>query len=176
MSRRAPVAVRPVEPFDLDAIVTIDEKLTAQTRKDYWRTRLEIAALRPPWMASVAELDGRVVGFLFGWVGESEFGIPVATGWIDLIGVDPAYQGLGVGQALLDRFVDSGRALRAIGKVATVTDLARADMRDFFFGRGFQVGPMIQLERDVEPASGRPPGSPAAAERRAGAMSGPPTK
>jgi bisphosphoglycerate-independent phosphoglycerate mutase (AlkP superfamily) len=35
----------------------------------------EIAALRPPWMSLVAETDGRLVGFLFGWVGESEFGI-----------------------------------------------------------------------------------------------------
>jgi len=56
--------VRPAEPSDLEAIMRIDEKLTAQTRKDYWRTRLDIAALRPPWMSSVAEMDGRLVGFL----------------------------------------------------------------------------------------------------------------
>ena len=51
-----------VEPSDLDAIVAIDEKLSGQTRKEYWQRRLDIAALRPPWMSLVAETDGRLVG------------------------------------------------------------------------------------------------------------------
>ena len=141
------VSVRALEPSDLDAVVAIDERLTGQTRKDYWRTRFDVAALRPPWMSSIAELDGRVVGFLFGWVGESEFGIAGPTGWVDLIGVDPAYRGRGVGGALLDRFVAGGRELRAIGKVATLIDLNQADVREFFVRRGFRHGPMVQLEQ-----------------------------
>jgi GNAT superfamily N-acetyltransferase len=149
MSTRTTVTVRPVEPADLEAIVAIDEKLGGQTRKDYWKVRLDIAAVRPPWMSSVAELDGRVVGFLFGWVGESEFGISVPTGWIDLIGVDPAYRGRGVGEALVDRFVNGGEELRAIRKVATLIDLDQADVREFFVRRGFHHGPMIQLERTL---------------------------
>jgi GNAT superfamily N-acetyltransferase len=142
--------VRALEPGDIDAVVAIDERLTGQARKDYWRTRFEIVALRPPWMSSVAERDGRVVGFLFGWVGESEFGIAGPTGWVDLIGVDPAYRGRGVAGALLARFVDGGRELRAIRKVATLIDLAQADVREFFVGRGFVHGPMVQLERSLD--------------------------
>jgi GNAT superfamily N-acetyltransferase len=145
--RNAAVKIRPVEVSDLDAIVRIDEKLTAQTRGDYWRTRLEIAALRPPWMSSVAETDGRLVGFLFGWVGESEFGIAGPTGWIDMIGVDPAYRGRGVGQALVARFIDGGRQLRAIQKVATLIDLSQADVREFFTRLGLVHGPMIHMEK-----------------------------
>jgi GNAT superfamily N-acetyltransferase len=150
MTSRTTITVRPVEVSDLPAIVAIDEKLTGQTRKDYWTLRLDIAALRPPWMSSVAELDGRVVGFLFGWVGESEFGVPGPTGWIDLIGVDPAYRGRGVGEALVNRFVEGGQELRAIRKVATLIDLGQADIREFFIRRGFQHGPMIQLERTLD--------------------------
>jgi len=140
------ISVRPLESSDLDALVAIDEKLSGQTRKDYWHTRLDVAALRPPWMSLAAEMDGRVVGFLFGWVGESEFGIAERTGWIDLIGVDPGYRGLGVGQTLVARFVQSGRELRAIGKIATLIDLGQADIREFFTRLGFHHGPMIQLE------------------------------
>ena len=149
MNRKV-VTVRPVEPSDLDAIVAIDERLTGQARKDYWRLRLDIAALRPPWMSSVAEVDGRAVGFLFGWAGESEFGIATATGWIDLIGVEPAYRGRGVGNALLDRFVAEGRELRAIGKIATLVDLGQSDVREFFTRLEFAHGPMIHLERAVD--------------------------
>jgi GNAT superfamily N-acetyltransferase len=93
---RTTINVRPVEPSDLEAIMRIDEKLSGQTRKDYWRQRLDITALRPPWMSLLAETDGRPVGFLFGWVSESEFGIGRPTGWVDLIGVDPPYRGRGV--------------------------------------------------------------------------------
>ena len=146
---RADVMVRPLEPTDIDAIVTIDEKLSGQTRKDYWQRRLEIASLRPPWMSMVAETDGRVAGFLFGWVGESEFGIPQRTGWVDLIGVDPAYRSRGVAHALLDRFVESGRELRALERVATLIDLGQVDVREFFLRQGFQPGRMVQLERAV---------------------------
>lgn len=145
------IAVRPLEPSDLDAIVSIDEKLSGLTRKDYWRTRLDIAQLRPPWMSSVAEMDGRVVGFLFGWVGESEFGISQPTAWVDLIGVDPPYRGRGIALALVHRFLDSARELRGIEKIATLIDLAQADVREFFLRLGFQHGPMIQMERKIAP-------------------------
>lgn len=149
MAKKDAAVVRAVEASDLDAIIRIDEKLTAQTRKDYWRTRLDIAALRPPWMSSVAEMDGRLVGFLFGWVAESEFGMPGATAWIDLIGVDPAYRGRGVGQALVERFIGGGQELRAIRKVATLIDLGQADVREFFTRLGFHHGPMIHMEKAV---------------------------
>ena len=143
---RTPVAIRPLEASDLDAIVRIDEALIGQTRKDYWKTRLEIAALRPPWMSLVAETDGRVVGFLFGWVGESEFGIAGKTGWVDLIGVHSGYRGQGVARGLVERFIQSGRELRAINKIATLIDMTQTDVRDFFLRLGLRHGPMVQLE------------------------------
>lgn len=146
MSRET-VSVRPVEPSDLAAIMRIDEKLSGQTRKESWRQRLEIAALRPPWMSLVAETDGRLVGFLFGWVGGSEFGIARPTGWVDLVGVDPPYRGRGVARALLRRFEDSGRELRAIERLATLIDLSQADVREFFTRAGFHHGPMIHMEK-----------------------------
>lgn len=148
MSRTA-ILIRPVEPSDLDAILRIDEKLSGEARKEYWQKRFELVMLRPPWMSLVAETDGRVVGFVFGWVGQSEFGIHDPVAWLDLIGVDPPYRGRGVGQALVERFVASGRELRAIRKVATLIDLAQADVREFFVRLGFRHGPMVQMEKPV---------------------------
>ena len=148
---RSDVTVRAIEPSDLPAIIRIDEKLSGQTRKEYWQRRLEISALRPPWMSLVAETDGRIAGFLFGWVAESEFGMSQPTAWVDLIGVDPPYRGRGIAHALIDRFVRSAEHLRAIQKVATLIDLAQADVREFFLRQGFHHGPMIQMERDVRP-------------------------
>jgi len=148
---RGDVSVRAIEPSDLPALMRIDEKLSSQTRKEYWDRRLEMAALRPPWMSLVAETDGRMAGFLFGWVAESEFGMSQPTAWVDLIGVDPPYRGRGIAHALIDRFVRSAEELRAIQKVATLIDLTQADVREFFLRQGFHHGPMIQMERDVRP-------------------------
>ena len=148
---RSDVSVRAIEPSDLAAVLRIDEKLSSQTRKEYWSRRLEMAALRPPWMSLVAETDGRIAGFLFGWVAESEFGMSQPTAWVDLIGVDPPYRGRGIAHALIDRFVRSAEQLRAIQKVATLIDLTQADVREFFLRQGFHHGPMIQMERDVSP-------------------------
>jgi hypothetical protein len=47
--------------------------------------------------------------------------------------------------------VRAGANLRAIRKVATLIDLGQADVREFFVREGFRHGPMVQLERDVEP-------------------------
>jgi len=146
---RTKVSVRALEPDDLDQVIRIDERLTGQTRKDYWKKRFELTALRPPWMSLVAELDQRIVGFLFGWTSESEFGIHGPTAWIDLIGVDPPYRGRGVGQALVEQFVQSAQELRAVDKVYTLIDLAQSDVREFFMKLGFKHGPMIQLEREI---------------------------
>ena len=148
---RSDVSVRAIEPSDLPSLMRIDEKLSSQTRKEYWDRRLEMAALRPPWMSLVAETDGRMAGFLFGWVAESEFGMSQPTAWVDLIGVDPPYRGRGIAHALIDRFVRSAEELRAVQKVATLIDLTQADVREFFLRQGFHHGPMIQMERDVRP-------------------------
>jgi GNAT superfamily N-acetyltransferase len=144
---RPEVAVRPLEPSDLDALLRIDEKLGGRPRPEYWQRRLELSLLRPPWMSLVAEADGRVVGFALGWVGESEFGVSEPTAWLDLIGVDPPYRGRHVGQALVARFVDSARELRAVRRVATLLDLGQADVRELFLRLGFRHGPMIHMER-----------------------------
>lgn len=146
---RTKINVRALEPDDLDQVVRIDERLTGQTRKDYWKKRFELSSLRPQWMSLVAETDQRLVGFLFGWTSESEFGIQGSVAWIDLIGVDPPYRGRGVGQALVERFVSAAQELRAVKQVNTLIDLAQSDVREFFMKLGFKHGPMIQLERQV---------------------------
>ncbi len=141
--------LKAVEPPDLDALVRLNEKHSGQTRQEYRQRRLEISMLRPPWMSLVAETDGWLAAFLFGWVSESEFGFAEPTGCVDLIGVDSPYRGRGVGHVPLQRFLGYGSELRAIDKVATLIDLGQADIPKFFARLGFRHGPMLQMERDV---------------------------
>jgi ribosomal protein S18 acetylase RimI-like enzyme len=91
------VYVREMQRDDLLAIVEIEDRVTGIARRTYWEKRIEISeAIRPHWTSLVAELDNRVVGFLFGRAGELEFGLPGTVAWIETIGVDPAYRRRGV--------------------------------------------------------------------------------
>ncbi|MEM2107785.1 MAG: GNAT family N-acetyltransferase [Candidatus Bathyarchaeia archaeon] len=52
-------------------------------------------------------VDGKVVGFMMGYVSGWEFGVPDTVGWIDTLGVDPAYQRRGVGRALFNALIEN---------------------------------------------------------------------
>ncbi len=142
------VSIRRLQRDDFEAVVRMDERITGRPRQDYWRDRFETAeTIRPPWASVVAELDGRVVGFLLGWSSGWEFGIPGSVGWIDVIGVDPPYRGRGVGRALVETFADSAKELRDINTIFTLIDPGDDQIREFFAHLGFAPGKMLHLER-----------------------------
>jgi ribosomal protein S18 acetylase RimI-like enzyme len=149
------VFIRRLERDDFTAVVAIDERITGHPRHDYWRDRFETAeSIRPPWASLVAELDGRVVGFLLGWSSGWEFGIRGSVGWIDVIGVDPPYRGRGVGRALVRAFAEGAQELRNIETIFTLVDSGDSQIREFFGRLGFTPGKMLHLERRGTVAEG----------------------
>ena len=65
--------IRVMEKHDLDFIVNIDTKVLGETRRDYWVTKIvKQAETRPHDASLVAEIDGKVIGFILGeskWLG-----------------------------------------------------------------------------------------------------------
>lgn len=146
------VSIRRLLREDFAPVVAIDERVTGRPRPDYWRDRFETAeTIRPPWASLAAELDGRVVGFLFGWSSGWEFGIPGSVGWIDVVGVDPPYRGRGVGRALVEAFAASARELRNIEAIFTLVDPGDSQICEFFGRLGFVPGKLLHLERRSSP-------------------------
>jgi len=86
------IKIRPLSKGDVDAIVQIDEKVLGESRKEYWERKLRLTNDKSSQISLVAELEGKVLGFILGDVSGWEFGVPDTIGWIDTIGVDPAYQ------------------------------------------------------------------------------------
>ena len=58
-----------------------------------------------PPLSFVAEVDGKIVGFIIGSMGGPEYSLPV-SGWVNTLAVDPDYSGRGIGPALLQAFID----------------------------------------------------------------------
>jgi ribosomal protein S18 acetylase RimI-like enzyme len=146
----AKLNIRPLTFGDLDAIVEIDRKVLGKTRQDFWRKKIELPKARYPFSGLVAELEGRVIGFIVGETSGWEFGIPETVGWISTIGVDPDFQHKGVARRLSQEFI---RNLKGIGVsvVYTLVNWSDWDLLKFFRAMGFtRGGEMINLELKIE--------------------------
>ena len=115
----------------------VDEKLGGVYRPDVWERRLVYYLRRDPEASAVAELDGRVVGFMLGEVRSGEFGLEEPTGWIEVMGVDPAVRGQSIGRRLADHLFDHFRS-RDAATVRTLVDEGMAGISGFFAALGFE--------------------------------------
>ena len=142
------VKIRPLRKEDLDAIVEIDEKVLGENRKDYWEKKLGLMNEKSSQVSLVAEVEGKVLGFILGDVSGWEFGVPDTIGWIDTIGVDPVYQKKGLATALAHELI---KKLKAIGAktIYTLVSWNDWDLLQFFHAMGFTRGDMINLELKI---------------------------
>jgi predicted N-acetyltransferase YhbS len=140
--------IRPLEKEDLEAIVEIDERVLGENRRSYWERKLELMNNKASQVSLVAEMGGKVVGFILGDVSGWEFGVPDTIGWIDTIGIDPVYQKRGLATALANEVIKN---LKAIGvrAVYTLVSWNDWDLLQFFHAMGFTRGDMINLELKI---------------------------
>jgi ribosomal protein S18 acetylase RimI-like enzyme len=144
------VYVRDIARDDIPAIVAVEDRTSGVSRPEYWKKRFEISeALHPRWASLVAEVDGRVVGFLFGRDGELEFGLPGTVAWVESIGVDPAYRRRGIAAKLMEAFVSNAEQNK-IDAVLTLVDRNKPDMQAFFSKLGFEQGQMLYYQKGIK--------------------------
>jgi ribosomal protein S18 acetylase RimI-like enzyme len=142
------VKIRSLRKEDLGAIVAIDAKVLGENRKDYWEKKLELINDKSSQVSLVAEVEGKVLGFILGDISGWEFGVPDTIGWIDTIGVDPAHQKKGLASALAQELI---QRLKAIGvrTIYTLVSWSDWDLLQFFHAMGFTRGDMINLELKI---------------------------
>jgi ribosomal protein S18 acetylase RimI-like enzyme len=158
------VKIRVLNENDLDAVVEIDKKVLGKERRPFWKRKIAYADIYPR-PALVAELEGKVIGFIMGYVSGWEFGVPDTIGWIDTLGVDPEYQRRGIGRALFDalikNFKQSGREkvaglggkekprIEGVNVVYTLTNWNDWDLMQFYNAMGFKKGDMLNLKLEI---------------------------
>jgi len=140
--------IRTLKKDDLNAIVEIDQKVLGENRRNYWEGKLELMNRKSSQVSLVVEMNGEVVGFILGDISGWEFGVPETIGWIDTIGVDPAYQKRGLATALAHELIKN---LKAVGvkTVYTLVSWNDWDLLQFFHAMGFTRGDMINLELKI---------------------------
>jgi len=133
---------------DLDQIVEIDRKVSGQSRPEYWEFKLEQVEKRSPMACLVAEVEGKIIGFVIGDASGWSYNVPENIGWIDTIGVAPEAQRAGIAKMLLTEMVNN---LKKVGveKVYTFVNWRDWGLLQFFDAMGFKKGDMINLEMKV---------------------------
>ena len=143
------IYVRNLREQDLPAIVDVEDRTVGVSRPDYWKKRIDLSeAIRPHWTSLVAEVDNRVVGFVFGRAGELEFGLPGTVAWIEILGVHPAYRHLGVAGKLIENFISSADD-HGVETIFTLVAKSKPDIEQFFTKLGFTKGEMLHFQKDV---------------------------
>jgi len=142
------VMIRTLKKDDLNAIVGIDERVLGENRRNYWERKLELMNDRSSQISLVVEVEGEVQGFILGDISGWEFGVPETVGWIDTIGIDPAYQKKGLATALSRELIQNLRALR-VKTIYTLVSWNDWDLLQFFHAMGFTRGDMINLELKI---------------------------
>lgn len=147
-SAASQVRIRPLDELDIDDIVSIDEKIGGGYRPEVWETRVGYYLRRDPEAPVVAELDGRVVGFMLGEVRSGEFGLEEPTGWIEVLGVDPEIRGQAVGRRMAEAMLEHFRQQGAL-QVRTLVDEGMEELIRFFSALGFEPSTLRPFVRKL---------------------------
>lgn len=140
------IEVRRMRNQDAEAILRIDEKITGRPHEAQWQSRIIHNLSRNPLGCLVAEHEGKIAGFIFGDIRGWEFGIP-KSGFIEIVGVDPEYQGKGVARALIEKLHVYFRD-QNVEKVMVMVDWNEGGLVGFFRALGFERSNFIILEKE----------------------------
>jgi ribosomal protein S18 acetylase RimI-like enzyme len=146
--------VRPIHEGDVEAIVQIDALVTGNKRAGFWRGILAAYVAAggeqqeglSPDLCQIAELDGKVVGFMVGDIQAWQFGMP-RSGRIVTVGVHPDHRRSGIGSELMEAMLDVFRKFR-VHRLHCLVE-AGDPLHDFFTANGLEETGILTLAKEL---------------------------
>ena len=143
------VPIRSLEPGDIDAICAIDTKVTGRDHRPYYeRIFNQVFGGTGVRVSLVAELDGRVIGFIMARVDYGEFGRADPIAAFDSIGVDPDHAHHEVATALMQQLFANLSVLR-VENVRTVVAWNNFDVLRFLAHCGFAPAQRLSFRKAI---------------------------
>jgi GNAT superfamily N-acetyltransferase len=141
-------------------VVEIDRRITGRSRRIFFERRLKAALADPTGFIVVAvDTEDTCSGFAIARLQNGEFGDDRRVAILDVIGVDPARHGAGIGTLLLEG-ITAGMKRRDVGELRTQVDWRDQELIRFFAAAGFGLAPRQVLERATARDFGNPEGEP----------------
>ena len=139
--------IRGLEIRDSEDISRIQEAITKEPSTiDYYRIVKE-EAKKDDRVSFVAELDGKVVGFMITYILYGGFGLEKSA-WIGLFGVEPKYMGSGIGKSMAREVFDV-LMKNNIKNIFTSVKWDSVDLLSFFKSLGFDRCEFINLKKVI---------------------------
>ncbi len=140
-------SIRPMRSEDSDEIARIYGEITKKPVEADFADLIQVHAQGKDSACFVAELDGRVIGFMISYILTLGFGVET-SGWIATMGVKPKYMGQGVG-ALLAEEIFKFYVAHGIKRVYTSVRWDSTDVLSFFRTLDFERSDFINLTKAI---------------------------
>jgi ribosomal protein S18 acetylase RimI-like enzyme len=131
---------------DIPKVKVIDRSVSGSQRAISWQVEADVEAeVYRPALSFVAEMNGVTVGFLLGDIRGVKYGEDM-KGWIDMIGVHPKYQHLGIGRRLVETFCEVCEQNKVEVQVLLRED--DEQLKKFFSILNFHRGNMVNFVKE----------------------------
>ena len=139
------VVYRRLKPLDADEISRIYAAITQKPVRADFKPLVEEHAGRKEDACFVAELDGKVIGFMISYILTLGFGIEKSA-WIATLGINPGYMGQGIGAGLAKEVFTFYRD-QGVDNVYTSVRWDSTDLLSFFKTLGFDRSNFVNLRK-----------------------------
>jgi len=141
------VEIRRLRKEDSVEISRIYSAITMKPANEDFKRVVEDHSTRDNEACFVAELQGKVVGFMISYILTAGFG-EAKSAWIATLGVDPHFMGQGIG-ASLAKEIFAFYKTEGIENVYTSVRWDSTDMLSFFKTLGFDRSNFINLRKII---------------------------
>ncbi len=142
------VIVRRLKREDAGDIRRIDAAITKTRSRIDFKRIVEEEMKRAVGASYVAEIEGKVVGYMISYVSSGNFGADKCA-WIAMFGVDPKVMGRGIGQRLAEEIFKFYKA-KGIKEILTSVKWDSTDILSFFKTLGFERSNFINLQKPLD--------------------------
>lgn len=142
------VIIRELRGDDAEDICRIFGDIIQKPVSPDFQRIIEQHAAREKDACVVAELDGKVVGFLISYILTMGLGIDKSA-WIATLGVDPNYMGQGIGDSMAKEIFKFYKG-QGIQDVYTSVRWDSPDLLSFFKTLGFDRSNFINLRKTID--------------------------
>ena len=140
------IGIRQMRSQDFGEISRISSEITKKPSNADFAAMIQAYAQDKESASFVAELDGRVIGFMVSYItmgfGEEK------SAWIAVMGVEPRYMGEGIGARLAAEIFKFYEA-RGITRIYTAVKWDSSDVVSFFRSLDFERSDFINLVKKL---------------------------
>ena len=140
--------IREIKSEDADQISRIQTSITQTAVTIEFKKVIEDVVKNDDEAAFVAELEGKVVGYMITYILLGGFGIEKSA-WIAMFGVDPKFMGQGIGKKLAE-VVFEFYGQKGISNIHTSVMWDSTDLLSFFKTLGFDRSEFTNLRKKLE--------------------------